>query len=139
MGGIDLSVGSCALDDCVCVIIHQSQWAMEPAAVSNTALSSSFLIVQISLGRSRKIGASCLLPCDSLAVSKSINYSLLTLAMACDTSQIPELPESMRPGPNDEPEIVQKRRYLPPRPDEHFYAAMRRACVQMGLLDKDRR
>ena len=47
-------------------------------------------------------------------------------AEAVHTSQIPELPEHLQLLPGMEAERVPKRRYQPPRPDEHFYAAMRK-------------
>ena len=53
--------------------------------------------------------------------------------------QIPELPDNLKLAPGAQPEVVRKRRYAPPRPDEHFYTAMRDACCQMELLVKDTR
>lgn len=79
------------------------------------------------------------------AIKRKIDASTSThrvielVGLSIETLQIPELPESMRPGPDAEPETVPKWRYQPPRPDEHFYAARRRACERMGLLEKDHR
>lgn len=53
--------------------------------------------------------------------------------------QIPELPDNLKPAPGAEAAVVPKRRYHPPRPEEHFYAAMRGACASMELLVKDGR
>ena len=54
-------------------------------------------------------------------------------------SQIPELPDNLKPAPGAEAAVVPKRRYHTPRPEEHFYAAMRGACASMELLVKDGR
>ena len=53
--------------------------------------------------------------------------------------QIPELPDNLKPAPGAEAAVVPKRRFQPPRPEEHFYAAMRGACASMELLVKDGR
>ena len=53
--------------------------------------------------------------------------------------QIPELPDNLKPAPGAEAAVVPKRRYHTPRPEEHFYAAMRGACASMELLVKDGR
>jgi hypothetical protein len=62
----------------------------------------------------------------------------------CDSTdivhpQIPELPVNLKPAPGAEAAVVPKRRFQPPRPEEHFYAAMRAACASMELLVKDGR